>query len=43
MPGAEFGPNAKNNIRISYATSIEQCVEGMERLKKFVAEIRAKQ
>ena len=43
VPGAEFGPNAKNNIRISYATSIEQCVEGMERLKKFVAEIRAKQ
>lgn len=43
VPGSEFGPHAKNNLRISYATSMEQCVEGMERLKKFVAEIRAKQ
>ena len=41
VPGSEFGLNAKNNIRISYATSLEQCQEGMDRLRKFVAEVRA--
>ncbi len=43
VPGSEFGPNAKNNIRISYATSLEQCQEGMNRLRKFVAEVRTAQ
>ena len=41
VAGSEFGPHAKNNVRISYATSLEQCKEGMERLKKFVQDIRA--
>lgn len=41
VPGSDFGPEAKNNLRISYATSMEQCVEGMERLKKFVGVLRA--
>lgn len=43
VPGSDFGPNSKNNLRLSYATSMEQCVEGMERLRRFVADIRAKQ
>lgn len=41
VPGSDFGPGAKNNLRISYATSYEDCAEGMERLKKFVSDIRA--
>lgn len=40
VPGGEFGPHAKNNIRLSYATSMEQCREGMRRLREFVAAIR---
>lgn len=43
VPGSEFGPHAKNNLRISYATDMEQCREGMERLKQFVAVLRAEQ
>lgn len=43
VPGSDFGPNSKNNIRISYATSMEQCKEGMARLRKFVEEIRKNQ
>ena len=41
VPGGEFGANAKDNLRISYATSMEQCQEGMNRLKQFVAAIRS--
>lgn len=41
VSGSDFGPNAKNHVRISYATSLEQCREGMERLKRFVAVLRA--
>ena len=41
VPGSDFGPNSKNNIRISYATSMEQCQEGMARLRKFVEQIRS--
>lgn len=43
VPGSDFGPGSKDNIRLSYATSYEDCAEGMERLKKFVADIRANQ
>lgn len=43
VPGSDFGPGSKNNLRLSYATSYEDCAEGMERLKKFVADIRSKQ
>lgn len=41
VAGSEFGPHAKNNVRISYATSLEQCREGMERLRRFVQDLRA--
>lgn len=40
VPGSDFGPNSKNNVRISYATSMEQCQEGMARLRKFVEQVR---
>ena len=40
VPGSEFGEAGRNNIRISYATSLEQCEEGMRRLKEFVNKIR---
>ncbi len=40
VPGIEFGENGKNNVRISYATSLENCVEGMRRIEEFVKKIR---
>ena len=40
VPGVEFGELGRNHIRISYATSLEQCEEGMRRLKEFVKKIR---
>lgn len=42
VPGSEFGPNARNNVRISYATSLEQCREGMDRLERFVEKVRGR-
>lgn len=41
VPGRDFGENAKNNVRISYATSLNDCREGMSRLKDFVGKVRA--
>ena len=41
VPGSEFGPHARSNVRISYATSLEQCREGMARLEQFVGKVRA--
>lgn len=41
VPGSDFGPHSKNNIRISYATSMEQCEEGMKRLRQFVEQLRS--
>ena len=41
VPGVEFGPNGRDNIRISYATSLENCREGMRRIGEFVARLRA--
>lgn len=40
VPGGEFGEHGKNNIRISYATSLESCEEGMKRLEQFVTKLR---
>lgn len=42
VPGSEFGELGKNHIRISYATSLEQCEEGMKRLTQFVKTISKK-
>lgn len=41
VPGVEFGENGRNNIRISYATSLENCREGMKRISEFVLALRA--
>ena len=40
VPGLEFGGLGRNHIRISYATSLEQCEEGMRRLIEFVKAIQ---
>lgn len=34
-PGIDFGQNAEGYIRISYATSLEKLMEGMNRLEKY--------
>ncbi len=38
VPGSGFG--ADNYVRLSYATSMENIVEGLNRIEKFTAEIR---
>ncbi len=35
-PGSGFGANGEGYIRISYATSVENIIEGCNRIKKFV-------
>jgi aspartate/methionine/tyrosine aminotransferase len=37
-PGVDFGPGGQGYIRISYANSLENIDEGMNRLQKFLAE-----
>ncbi|UCF33392.1 MAG: pyridoxal phosphate-dependent aminotransferase [Phycisphaerales bacterium] len=37
-PGVDFGPGGQGYIRISYANSLENIDEGMNRLEKFLAE-----
>ncbi|MGA1791781.1 MAG: pyridoxal phosphate-dependent aminotransferase [bacterium] len=37
-PGIDFGENAEGFIRFSYATSIENIAEGMDRLEKYLRE-----
>ncbi|MGB9845047.1 pyridoxal phosphate-dependent aminotransferase [Methanothermobacter tenebrarum] len=34
VPGSAFGPNGKNHIRFSYATSYEKIKEAMDRIEK---------
>ncbi len=41
VPGVEFGSNGENHIRISYATSYENCQEGLDRIKQAVIDLRA--
>lgn len=36
-PGIDFGENAEGYIRFSYATSLENIAEGMNRLEKYLA------
>ncbi|MGA1841553.1 MAG: pyridoxal phosphate-dependent aminotransferase [bacterium] len=36
-PGIDFGENAEGYIRFSYATSLENIAEGMDRLKRYLA------
>ena len=42
VPGVEFGANGENHLRISYATSYEDCAEGLRRIGQCVAELRAR-
>ncbi|AIZ57172.1 putative aspartate aminotransferase 2 [Candidatus Methanoplasma termitum] len=35
-PGSAFGPNGEGCFRLSYATSEEQIIEGLSRIKKFM-------
>lgn len=42
VPGVEFGANGENHLRISYATSYEDCAEGLRRIGQCVADLRAR-
>lgn len=42
VPGVEFGKIGENHLRISYANSYENCLEGLRRIGEFVKELRAK-
>jgi aspartate/methionine/tyrosine aminotransferase len=35
-PGIDFGENAEGYIRFSYATSLENIAEGMDRLERYL-------
>ena len=40
VPGVEFGQNGENHLRISYATSYENCREGLRRITECVNDLR---
>lgn len=40
VPGDDFGPSGAGHIRISYATSIENCAEGARRIREFVRKLK---
>lgn len=40
VPGPAFGPSGEGFVRCSYATSLEQIKEAVERIGEFVAEVR---
>lgn len=42
VPGVEFGRNGENHLRISYATSYEDCQEGLRRIGQCVRDLRSK-
>ncbi len=39
-PGIDFGPNAEGYLRFSYANSLENIAEGMDRLERYLAQRR---
>lgn len=39
-PGIDFGPNAEGYLRFSYANSLENIAEGMDRLERYLASAR---
>jgi len=41
VPGAAFGPSGEGHVRVCYATAIEEIVEAMDRIERFVARHRA--
>lgn len=40
VPGVEFGKNGENHLRISYATSFEDCQMGLRRIAQCVGDLR---
>lgn len=40
VPGDNFGTNAFGYVRISYATSMENIKEGMDRMEKFIMSLK---
>lgn len=40
VPGVEFGKNGENHLRISYATSFEDCKMGLHRIAQCVSDLR---
>ena len=38
-PGVDFGPNAEGYIRFTYANSLENIAEGMDRLERYLGEL----
>lgn len=40
VPGVEFGKNGENHLRISYATSFEECQMGLHRIAQCVSDLR---
>ena len=39
-PGIDFGPNAEGYLRFSYANSLENIAEGMDRLERYLGRRR---
>lgn len=39
VPGSNFGPEQDHYVRMSYSTSMEKIVEGMDRIHDFLAEL----
>ena len=39
VPGSAFGSNGEGYLRISYATSLEDCKEGMERIGRLMKDL----
>ena len=38
-PGIDFGPNCEGYLRLSYANSLENLKEGMDRIERFLAQL----
>jgi aminotransferase len=41
VPGVEFGPLGEGHLRISYATSFEDCMAGVEAIRRMAEDLRA--
>jgi len=39
-PGIDFGPNGEGYLRFSYANSLENLKEGMNRLEKYIVDFK---
>ena len=39
VPGSEYGPYAGCNTRLSCATGLDDCLEGVDRIRKMVASL----